>query len=306
MSVKNQFKKWNRTASVYFKQRAQQLGLLEVVPSLSIIAVLLGGSLALIVLYSFLQPVPITNESTLTLQHYGEFFSSGFYHTVLFDSLVIALITTAAALAIAYPAAYYLTIMNSEWKSLYLLLMILPFWINVVVRTYAWRLVLGSEGLINYVLVSVLGVINSPIGMLYSKYAIVVGLVHVFLPFMLMPIYISLNNIDRSGVEAAKNLGANKLSAFLEVTFPQSLPGVAAGVLLVFVMSFGAFVTPSLLGGQQNIMIGNVIGQMFGSLQSWGLGGAISVVFITFVVTIVYLFNRQLGLDDLYGAGGDS
>ncbi|WP_096389646.1 ABC transporter permease [Halopenitus persicus] len=306
MSIKNKFDELNRTASVYFKREEGRLGLLEILPGLTLITVLLGGSLGIVLLYSFLEPAPVSAESTLTLQHYREFFETGFYLSVLLDSFVIAVITTAAALALGYPAAYYLTIMDSKWKSLYLLLMILPFWINVVVRTYAWRLILGSNGLINYFLVDITGVINSPLELLYSKAAVAVGLVHVFLPFMIIPIYISLNNVDRSGVEAAKNLGANKLVAFSEITFPQSLPGVAAGVLLVFVMSFGAFVTPSLLGGQQNIMIGNVIGQMFNELQAWGLGGAISVIFIVLVVAIVYLFNRQIGLDEIYGSGGDA
>jgi len=306
MSVKTRFAEWNRTASVYFKRHAGRLALFEILPGLSLITALLGGSLAIITLYSFLEPVPIAEGSQLTLQHYQEFFSTGFYTTVLVDSLVIAVLTTGAALALGYPAAYYLTIIDSEWKSLYLLLMILPFWINVVVRTYAWRLVLGSNGLINWILVDVVGVLGSPIALLFSKYAVAIGLVPVFLPFMIIPIYISLESIDRSGVEAAKNLGANKLVAFSEVTFPQSLPGVAGGVLLVFVMSFGAFVTPSLLGGQRNIMIGNIIGQMFGSLQSWGLGSAISVIFIALVILIVYLFNRQIGLSDIYGSGGES
>lgn len=306
MSVHDRFAEWNRSASVYFKRRAGRLALLEVLPGLTLITALLGGSLAIVLVYSFLDPAPITDSSTLTLTHYREFITSGFYVGVLLNSMLIAVITTAASLAVAYPAAYYLTIMESEWKSLYLLLMILPFWINVVVRTYAWRLVLGTNGLINYLLVDVLGVVGAPLNLLYSKYAIAVGLVHVFLPFMLIPIFISLNSIDRSGVEAAKNLGANKLVAFSEITFPQSLPGVAAGVLLVFVMSFGAFVTPALLGGQQNVMIGNVIGDMFGSLQSWGLGSAISVVFIVVVVALVYLFNRQIGLSDIYGSSGES
>ncbi|RQG88103.1 ABC transporter permease [Natrarchaeobius halalkaliphilus] len=273
---------------------------------MALVLSLLGGALVIIGAYSVITPVPPQGDVSFTLEHYRRFFGTSYYLSVLWDSLVIAIGTTLLAFLLGYPAAYLLATTDSEHKNLYLLMLILPFWINVVVRTYAWRLILGSGGLVDWVLYDVTGVANESVQLLYSRGAIAIGLVHVFLPFMIIPIYVSLASIDRSGVEAAKNLGANRLVAFTEVTWPQSLPGVAAGVLLVFVMSFGAFVVPSLLGGRANIMIANVIGDMFGQLQEWGLGSAISMVFIVVVLTIVYVFNRWVNLGDVYGMGGDS
>jgi ABC-type spermidine/putrescine transport system permease subunit I len=202
---------------------------------------------------------------------------------------------------LTYPAAYYISFTDMEYKNLVLLLLILPFWMNIVIRTYAWRQIFGQSGLINYVL-GVFGV--EPLNMMFTKTSVVIGLVHVFLPFMLIPVYSSLSNIDRSQIESAKNLGANDLRAFREITLPQSLPGVGAGVMIVFVLSFGAFVVPNLLGGQQNSMIANIIGGMFLSVQAWEFGSAIAVIFTLIVLVLVYLFNRYIGLSGLYG--GDS
>jgi ABC-type spermidine/putrescine transport system permease subunit I len=136
--------------------------------------------------------------------------------------------------------------------------------------------------------------------------AIIVGLVHVFMPFTIIPIYSSLRQMDKDEISAAKNLGANKIQAFYEVTLPQSLPGVAASTMLVFIMSFGAYVTPILLGGQKNSMIANFIAAQFLQLNNWELGSAMSIVFIAIVLGLLYWFNRFIGLEGLYSPGGES
>lgn len=260
-----------------------------------------GVSFAIIVFYSFLQTAPPEGAYAFTLQNYVEFLADAFYRSVLIDSIVIGFQVTVLTLTIAYPVAYFLAFTDSEHKSLLVLLTVLPFWINIVIRTYAWRLILGRRGVVNYFLVDLFGVMGQPGDYLFSQQAIVLGLVHVFLPFMLLPIYTSLNHFDREQIEAAKNLGANKLQAFYEVTLPQSLPGVAAGVAIVYVLAFGSFVVPLLLGGSRNIMIANIISEMFGEFQAWGDGSAMAVIVTAISLTLVFVFNRLVGLGDLYG-----
>jgi ABC-type spermidine/putrescine transport system permease subunit I len=279
--------------------RSKYLRLFQLFPTLFWIGAFLFIPFCIIILYSFAPSAPPEQLTSVdfTVQNYAEFFNSPVYLSILFDSFLIAVLTTTFTLLITYPAAYYIAFTDSEYQNLLLLLLILPFWMNVVIRTYAWRQIFGEQGLINHVL----GMFNAgPIDILFTRPAVVIGLIHVFLPFMLIPVYSSLSNIDRSQVESAKNLGANDLQAFYEVTMPQSLPGVSAGVMIVFVLSFGAYVTPNLLGGQQNGMIANVVGSMFLELQAWELGSAIAVVFTLMVLALVYLFNRFVGLSGLY------
>jgi len=280
--------------------RYRHLRSLQIAPVLFWIGTFLFLPFCIIVLYSFVPDAPPDDLTSveLTAANYLEFFRTAVYLSVLWDSFVIAVLTTVFTLLLTYPAAYYIAFTDSEYKNLYLLLLILPFWMNIVIRTYAWRQIFGESGLLNYAL-GLVGI--EPVGILFTQPAVVIGLIHVFLPFMLIPVYSSLANVDRSQVESAKNLGANDLEAFAEVTLPQSLPGVSAGVMIVFVLSFGAYVTPNLLGGQQNSMIANVIGSMFLEIQAWEFGSAIAVVFTLLVLALVYLFNRFVGLSGLYG-----
>ncbi|MCT9098088.1 ABC transporter permease [Haloarchaeobius sp. HME9146] len=267
---------------------------------------LFGSSIAIIVFYSFLRQAPPQGAYEFTFQNYREFLANGFYRVVLWDSLVIAVKSTLGALLFGYPVAYFLAFTESDRKNLLLLLIILPFWINLVIRTYAWRLILGNKGIINWFLVDILGVLNSPANLLFSQNSIVLGLLHIFLPYMILPIYVSLDNIDRSHIEAAQNLGANNAQAFYEVTLPQSIPGVAAGVVLSFVLGFGAFVVPLLLGGTQNLMIANTIGSTFIELFNWSLGSAIAISVTVFVLAFVFIFNSIVGLEELYDDGGSA
>lgn len=254
-------------------------------------------------MYSFLTTAPPTSGVSITIQNYSEFFGTSLYTTVLIDSLRIAIVVTIATLIVSYPIAYFLAFADLRRKNIYILLIILPFWVNLVIRTYSWQLILGNKGLINHLLVNILGLITEPINMLFSEYSITIGLVHVLLPFMILPLYTSLNQIDGALLEASKNLGANKLQTFYQITLPLSMSGVAAGTTIVFVLAFGAYVVPALLGGTDNTMIANFIGLMFTSLDDWGLGSAMSVIISILVLVIVFVFNRVIGLEDLYGAG---
>ena len=274
--------------------------ILQLLPGLFWVLFFLGGATLLIVLYSILQNPPPSGGLNFTIQNYVEFIRTTFYWDILWESFIIAIQVTVFSLFIGYIPAYYISFNDSRWKNALLLLMILPFWVNLVVRTYAWQLILGQQGLINYVLSDVLNLLTQPSGYLFSQQSIIIGLVHVFLPFTVVPIYTSIDRVERSQIEVAKNLGANRFRAFYEVTFPQTLPGVGASAVLVFVLSFGSFIVPSLLGGQSNIMIANVISDLFVNIGDWGLGSAVATVFVITVLVLVYLFNRTLGLEELY------
>ena len=279
--------------------RSKNLRVFQLLPTLLWIGVFLFVPFCIIVVYSFVPEAPPEQFTSIefTTANYAEFFNSQVYLSVLLDSFLIAVLTTVFTLLLTYPAAYYIAYTDSEYKNLLLLMLILPFWMNIVIRTYAWRQIFGESGLVNHVL-GIFGL--GQVEILFTQTAVVVGLIHVFLPFMLIPVYSSLSNIDRSQIESAKNLGANDIEAFYEITMPQSLPGVSAGVMIVFVLSFGAYVTPNLLGGQQNSMIANIVGNMFLELQAWEYGSAIAVVFTLLVLLLVYLFNRFIGLSGLY------
>lgn len=276
---------------------------LQLAPGLFWVLGLLGTSLIFIFGASIFTNFLSGQALTFTLEHYQYFLENQIYQDVMLTSFVIALKVTIITFVLAYPAAYYLAFYDIKYENALLILILVPFWINIVIRTYAWRLILSQNGVIDYFLVDVLGLLGSYPGLLFSQNAILVGLIHVFLPFMWIPIYTSLVGIDKSRVEAAKNLGATKLEAFYEVTFPQSLPGASAGVILVFILSFGSFLVPQLLGGSRNVMIANFIATQFSTLQAWGFGSALSVIFIGIVLTITVVFNHFVGLENLYSSG---
>ena len=232
-----------------------------------------------------------------TLANYARVFDV--FGVVIQSSLWIALVTTVICLIVGYPLAFFIsTRKDPRLRSLLLFLIILPFWTNFLVRTYALQTILGREGIVNSVL-QALRLTAEPVPLLNTPEAVILGLVYGFLPFMVLPIYASVERFDFRYVEAAHDLGANDLRAFLRVVFPLTLPGVVAGFILVFIPTIGAFVTPDLLGGTRGIMIGNLIQQQFRGSGNQPLGSALSVVLMAMVMLslIVYLWlqNREKG-----------
>jgi spermidine/putrescine transport system permease protein len=211
------------------------------------------------------------------------------YIKVLITSIVIAAATTALALLIGYPVAYAMTLLPKKWQSILLMLIVLPFWTNFLIRTYAWILLLNSEGIINKALLS-LGVISSPLEVLYTPGAVVVGLLYGYLPLMILPIYSSLERIDPTLREAAVNLGATRRETFTQITLPLSLSGAMVGSIFVFVPSVGNFIVPELLGGGKTVMVGNLIRDQFLKARDWPFG---SVLALVLVVMLVALFALQ-------------
>lgn len=233
-----------------------------------------------------------------TVEHYERTF--GPFGSVVWRSLRIALYTTLWCLLLGYPLAFFISTRKGARLRLALLFMVLlPFWTNFLVRTYALQTILGREGLINTFLASV-GLIGEPLQLLNTSFAVILGLVYGFLPFMVLPIYTSVERLDFRFVEAANDLGANDWHSFWRVIFPLTLPGVVAGSMLVFIPAIGSFVTPDLLGGTRGLMIGNLVARQFGGRANIPLGSAISVVLIVIVLLGVVVYLR-FGQEDARG-----
>jgi spermidine/putrescine transport system permease protein len=214
------------------------------------------------------------------------------FRPVLIRSVSIALQTTFWCLLLGYPLAFYIsTRKRSETRLILLFLILLPFWTNFLVRTYALKSIIGPDGIINTLLLN-LGIISQPIAMLFTPFAVILGLVYGFLPFMVLPIYAAVERLDFRFVEAAHDLGASDWHAFWRVIFPLTLPGVVAGSMLVFIPAIGSFVTPDLLGGTRGLMIGNLIASQFGGRGNIPLGSAVSVVLIGMVLIGVIIYVR--------------
>ncbi|WP_197427788.1 ABC transporter permease [Halogeometricum sp. CBA1124] len=265
----------------------------------------MGGSLMTMFLYSFVVD-PLAGDFTVTFEHYRRFLNEPLYQSIMVDSVVIALKTTLGTLVIGYPLAYYMVI-HSDHRNLLLLLVIAPIWTNEVVRTYAWILILNSNGLVNWVLVDLLSVVDSPLKLMFTQNAVVIGLIHPLLPYMIVPIVAGLMSVDVSEIEAAKNLGATKLQAFYEVTLPQTTSGIAAGATFVFVLSSGAYLAPVLLGGAENNMIANFIGLMFGRGQNWNFGSVLAVIYSLLIVALFVVVSRfsNVEVSGTTAIGGD-
>lgn len=229
-------------------------------------------------------------ESGFTLESYARFFDP-LYLRILARTLGLAALTTAICLVVGYPMAYAIA-GAGRWKHALLFLVVLPFWTSFLVRTYAIMFLLRDTGLVNSALMAI-GVIERPITLLYTPGAVLAGLVYGYLPFMVLPVYASLEKLDPALLEAAESLGARPTARFVRVTLPLSLPGIVAGCLLVFVPSLGAFLTPDLLGGAKQVMIGNLVQQQFGSARDWPFGAAVSFVLMAVVIASVYAFLRR-------------
>jgi len=224
----------------------------------------------------------------LTVDNYTRTFTV--FGSVIWQSIEFALITVVVCLLLGYPMAYFIRTRQSRWaKNLAIFLVILPFWTNFLIRTYAWRFLLAREGLINGTLMQ-LGLITEPIQFLNTEFAVVLGLVYGMLPFMVLPIYASMERFDFRFVEAAQDLGANAWSTFWRVLLPMTLPGVIAGCVLVFVPTIGAYITPDMLGGNRGLMIGTLLtGQLTGS-GNMPQGAAISMVMLAMVVVPIAVY----------------
>lgn len=258
-------------------------------PYVSWIAILIILPMLLIIAYAFTVEGTAFFQCQFTLDNFARFFSDAVFFQVLIRSMRTAIITTIVCLLLGYPAAY--AISRSGMSSTKLILIItLPTWINMLVRTYAWVGILQDNGLLN----SLLGLLHiGPFQFMYTDFAVVLGMVYNFLPFMILEIHTSLSKMDPSYLEAASDLGADHVKAFFKVTLPLSIPGIISGITLVFLPAVSSFFIPKLLGGGQYVLIGNVIESQFLTSGNWSFGSALSLTMVIIIMISMY-FTRKL------------
>lgn len=271
-------------------------------PSLSAVFFLLVVPVCFIIVYSFWLRAPSGADiPAFQFGNYAKFFQDFFYSSILLRTIRVSLECVALCLVMGYIPAYFFYRTQTRFRGVLMLLIMLPFWISFIIRTLSWINILGDTGLINYVLTST-GILSEPLGMLYNEGAVLMGLIQYLLPFMILNIYVSLEGIDKSLLEAARSMGCTEWQAFKEVTLPLSLPGVSAGSLLVFVLTAGTYLPPMILGGPGNEMIANLIFKRVIGTLDWPFGSAISVVLLLLVGTIVWTYNRYLGINQVFKA----
>lgn len=227
-----------------------------------------------------------------TLNNYRTLLANPVYAQVLFRSMRIAASVTLCSLLLGYPLAYYLSFHSGARKEFLYQLVIVPLWVSYLVRGYAWKTILGSDGVLNGFL-QYAHLTSAPVGfLLYSPFAVILMLTHIYTPFVFLPIYAALEHIPRPLVEASQDLGAGPLKTFLRVILPLSLPGLLAGATFAFVLSLGDFLAPLLVGGASGTMIANIVQSLFGAAYDWPLGAAISVCILLFTVTLLFCTER--------------
>jgi spermidine/putrescine transport system permease protein len=263
------------------------------IPPLLWVTVFLLIPYAILFCYSFWQVSPLQIiVHTWSLENYRELLRNHIYLEVLFRSMRIAAAVTALALLLGYPLAYFLSFQSTRRKDLFYQLVIIPLWVSYLVRGYAWKTILGSDGVLNGFL-QYLHITNHPVEFfLYSPFAVILTLTHIYTPFTFLPIYASLEHIPRNLIEASQDLGASPFRTFWRVILPLSLPGVLAGATFAFVLTLGDFLAPLLVGGPSGIMISNIVVSLFGAAYNWPLGAAISLCMLVLVVTLLFLVER--------------
>jgi spermidine/putrescine transport system permease protein len=248
------------------------------------------------VTYSFWTKNGLVLDTHPTVSQYDAVITREIYRVLFLRSLAISCVVTLATVALGYPMAYFLAFRVSRGKFIWLLLLSIPFWTSYLLRVFAWKVILGYNGVINSGLLS-LGLVSQPLTfLLYNATSVVVTLTHAYAAFAVLPIYVSLEKIDRSLLEAAADLGDGPLRRFLRVTLPLSLPGVIAAAVLIFVPVIGDYVTPTLVGGSDGVMIANIIQVQFGRVNNWPLGAALATSSMAVVAVLVVLFIQAARL----------
>src|SRR5213082_857999 len=263
------------------------------IPPLLWVALFLLLPYALLFCYSFWSVSPAQAiVHSWTLDNYRRLFEVNVYLQTLFRSMWIAARVTIFSLLLGYPLAYYLSFHADNRKDLFYQLVIIPLWVSYLVRAYAWKTILGSDGVLN-TLLQYVHLTSHPLNfLLYSPFAVVLTLTHIYTPFAFLPIYASLEHIPRSLIEASNDLVASRVQTFRRVILPLSLPGVLAGATFAFVLSFGDFLAPLLLGGPSGIMISNIVVNLFGASYRWPLGAAISFCMLSLVLLLLWISGR--------------
>jgi spermidine/putrescine transport system permease protein len=286
------------------RERPSLQGLILISPTMFWLIVFLLIPLALIVIISFgARGIYGNVVYTFRLDNYARLLDTEYAH-ILWDSTWIALLTTVICLAAGYPLAYFIARSHPLRRSFLMFLILVPFWTNFLIRIYAWMIILRGEGVLNAAMTAV-GLMNTGIGQwlfgqvqLYTPGAVLVGMVYEFIPFMILPLYTSLEKLDPSLLEAAADLGARPWRAFLRVTLPLSLPGIVAGSILVSIPAMGMFVVPDLMGGAKTVLVGNLIRNQFFTARDWPFGSAASMVLMALTLVVTLIYTRFFGFGE--------
>jgi len=266
-------------------------------PTLLVMVTMLCIPFGIMVLMSFWTQSGFDISTSFSLDNYASVAEKPIFQALLIRSLIISGFCAVATVLISYPMAYYVAFHVHRRKLLWIILMTLPFWTSYLLRVFAWKVILGFNGVLNTGLIS-LGIIDQPLEFLiYSPTAVVITLAHAWAAFAILPIYVSLEKIDRSLLEAAADLGDGPVRSFFRVTLPLSLPGVIAAMLLIFIPTVGDYVTPALVGGPDGLMMANLIQAMFGKMNNWPLGSAlaVSMMIIVTLIALAYVWvTRKL------------
>ncbi|MBQ9459649.1 MAG: ABC transporter permease [Oscillospiraceae bacterium] len=253
------------------------------------ISIMIVVPMLLIALYAFTESGNDVLTFRFTLDNFTRFVTDSIFRAVLWRSLYIALVTTVICILLGYPIAYVIAQLPTHSNTVMILLITMPTWVNMLVRTYAWMGILKDDGVLN----SLLGVFGlSPVPMIHTSFAVILGMVYNFIPFMILQIHTSLDKMDKNLLNAANDLGANKVQTFLRVTLPLSLPGVISGITLVFLPAVSSFFIPKLLGGGQYVLVGNVIESQFLTSGDWNFGSAISLIMAVIIMLSMYLTRK--------------
>ena len=281
----------DQTIKIFGKDRKLSGNLFLVLPALVFLLIIYIYPLAKMILMSLFDP-------GFTLVHYQEFISTGVYVKVFYNTLKISFFSTLICLIIGYPVSFLLASVSPKTRGLMIVFVVIPFWISLLVRNYAWMVLLGRNGIFNSLLLK-LGIISAPLKLMYNAFGMYVGMVHILLPYMIFPLFAVMSGIDWDLIRASRSLGANTFQTFIRVYFPLSIKGISAGCLIVFILAIGFFITPALLGGLKEIMISNVIENQVSNLLTWGFGSALAFVLLTVAVIMIIGFKKYLFLEEL-------
>ena len=278
--------------------REARQGLTLISPTLVYALLLLAAPLLTVVTFSFWTQDYLDIDTTITLNNYREAWTQPIYRTLIFRSLWVSLVVTLVTVILAFPIAYYLSFHVTRRKALWLFLITIPFWTSYLLRVFLWKVILGYNGVLNSALTG-LGIIDEPLTfLLYNVNAVVITLAHAWAPFAILPIFVALEKIDRSLLEAAEDLGDGAVRRFFRVTLPLAMPGVIASTLIVLIPTVGDFVTPRLVGGTDGLMISNMIQIQFGKANNAPLGAALpvsSMVIVSSISLVIFLVGKKFG-----------
>ncbi|MEP4197073.1 MAG: ABC transporter permease [Aliishimia sp.] len=283
------------------RQKLFLIGLLS--PVTLYLGIFFFGPLAIIAVFSVLEPGLYGGvEWNFYHWNYGRMFGwadgviewyEPIYLKILFRSMIMAFFTVIACLILVYPVTFWVSRLPERRQLFFMFLITLPFFTSLIIRLYAWLVILKPSGVINDLLLGV-GLIDAPLDMLFTRSAVVLGMVYVMIPFMFLPVYSSVERLDRSLIEASGDLGARGWQTFLKVILPQTMPGIAGGSVLVFIPSVGNFIIPDVLGGAKGLMIGNLVEQQFLDARNWPFGAALSMVIMAVVLTVMLIYSTKV------------